>query len=838
MENAVKGEWSIRNITNQAWMHEGIREVFMQTMSLEGIVNDTIRHAKIGRKWWSQYTWNSPFGSSNESIKEYLSNGTHWTYLTKTEETINIIAAFADSKSNRTRRLVMHTYNHPDIWGIVESTNLDKELRAAVIITMDTNAASMWPQQRIFEATNPVPDRSEKTMVIVVETLGAAPIRTKGLINRLVNIGINRANISEIALPWTEHRRTASIYNKPMEMGEAETEMTWYLDNPASAWGKNKEKNKKQLSKIAMAMGFLPDALKSRLENMGYDRDIMNAKVMKKITKTIQETALQAFLSHTHNWPPLEKKPTINVGDKNIKDMFHTQMNTILKKQQEKRDNNEPTPVDITQINQAKDRSDKNNECKKKPHNGAKRRLEMNTSNQTTYKDNSKKTTTQTQHNKREEHNYGTNQAEIKKDTNHHPKTNPNPYADLVDVNPRDTQEERETIETLREKNMKIEYQATDGNCMFRCISQAVDGHPFLHTHYRERCLDRATGPMWPTLEPYMTDANGNKMNRSSYRHYMRLGEWGGYHELRVMAEDTARIITIWTKGELSFTFYPTGGTFTKEHINVSYHGHCHYNLLVPITNGNNKPELTIWEAELPPKIIRHDKVNVITWDKAQMAKATIITVDERMERGLVGLYTAEHVNSRYEECDNNKAKTEKSNHEDKYDKAIEWAIKSKQKYKTQYKNKNTKLILEIGPGKQAGLSTKAANYMRKEGINPHIIAVESTMAEEGEVAKAAKQKIESMGGTLIQGHSADPDVIHKVKKAMNGKQPFIAVSEHTGDIFSGESYPYTYSQLREHDLIGDKTISIPSEGATLWRPSTTKTMNIKKGTEIYIGKK
>jgi hypothetical protein len=64
--------------------------------------------------------------------------------------------------------------------------------------------------------------------------------------------------------------------------------MAWYVDNPMAAWGINKngtDTNTK--SPLALALGYLPDQVKTRLVEMGYDHDVMNSTMMKRITNII-----------------------------------------------------------------------------------------------------------------------------------------------------------------------------------------------------------------------------------------------------------------------------------------------------------------------------------------------------------------------------------------------------------------------------------------------------------------------------------------------------------------------------------------------------------------------
>jgi hypothetical protein len=151
---------------------------------------------------------------------------------------------------------------------------------------------------------------------------------------------------------------------------------------------------------------------------------------------------------------------------------------------------------------------------------------------------------------------------------------------------------------------------------------------------------------------------------------------------------------------------------------------------------------------------------------------------------------------------------------------------------------KDNPIILEIGTGMYARITTMLAELVRSKGKTPVLVAIESGESAQGLAADRAKETLTALGGHLVRGHSTEKVVVAKVKEHMQGRKPDVAVSETIGEIFSMEGYPHTYYEAVKSGMIGEGTTSIPAEGATLWRPADSRMTEVRKGSEIRMGEK
>jgi ribonuclease HI len=157
----------------------------------------------------------------------------------------------------------------------------------------------------------------------------------------------------------------------------------------------------------------------------------------------------------------------------------------------------------------------------------------------------------------------------------------------LIDVNPKMNIDDQNFYRHLHTLGHVVREQKTDGNCLFRCISTAMHGHPNNHLYYREHTITTLTGPLWERMQPFIDpEATNMEKAKQKYRTSMQYNPicppWGGSVETLAMSHITGRPITVHMHLQTPHTHRPDDLTITSntQPIHISYHRKQHYNLL------------------------------------------------------------------------------------------------------------------------------------------------------------------------------------------------------------------------------------------------------------------
>ncbi|EAR85579.1 OTU-like cysteine protease (macronuclear) [Tetrahymena thermophila SB210] len=132
---------------------------------------------------------------------------------------------------------------------------------------------------------------------------------------------------------------------------------------------------------------------------------------------------------------------------------------------------------------------------------------------------------------------------------------------------------ERNFMQELHQKkNLCIKVVGTDGNCLFRAVSDQMYGTEEFHKEIRSVCMDYIQIER-AFFENYIHEEFEDYINRKRQD-----GEWGDDIELEALSEIYNRPIEVYAYSSQPMrTFHETNFN-NNEPIRLSYHGKCHYN--------------------------------------------------------------------------------------------------------------------------------------------------------------------------------------------------------------------------------------------------------------------
>ena len=154
-------------------------------LGLTGIINSTTTEAEPGQEWWSPNKQDGPFGATTTSLAEYLSKGFKWAHLTSAAYTTEIINTFATNTSEKPRRIVMHTYDHPGVHSAIQKVQKMPHVRGTVLLSIDKDAIEVWPQREPWMYFHPEPMMCGPTMVVLIENKCAPPFQGELIMNQM-----------------------------------------------------------------------------------------------------------------------------------------------------------------------------------------------------------------------------------------------------------------------------------------------------------------------------------------------------------------------------------------------------------------------------------------------------------------------------------------------------------------------------------------------------------------------------------------------------------------------------------------------------------------------------
>ncbi len=137
-----------------------------------------------------------------------------------------------------------------------------------------------------------------------------------------------------------------------------------------------------------------------------------------------------------------------------------------------------------------------------------------------------------------------------------------------------------------------------------------------------------------------------------------------------------------------------------------------------------------------------------------------------------------------------------------------------------------------------ATLTNELLRIATTRKVSVHPLAIESTLSAMGHAVDSATVALEAHGGKTFRGFSTDPHTVKQVLAHLGTDSPHVLISECSGNFFSANGYPYVYSEALRSGTVGPTTTCIPAEGATIWRPASTRTIAHSLGTTAHIGTK
>ena len=99
-----------------------------------------------------------------------------------------------------------------------------------------------------------------------------------------------------------------------------------------------------------------------------------------------------------------------------------------------------------------------------------------------------------------------------------------------------------------------------------------------------------------------------------------------------------------------------------------------------------------------------------------------------------------------------------------------------------------------------------------------------------------ATQIMKELQGMLLRGHPTNTPTLRHIRTRIGHDHTHILLSNQVGEFFASKGYPHIYNTMVQNNIAGPKTISIPTEGATLWRPIDVTTIQQQPGTTVHIG--
>lgn len=150
----------------------------------------------------------------------------------------------------------------------------------------------------------------------------------------------------------------------------------------------------------------------------------------------------------------------------------------------------------------------------------------------------------------------------------------------------------------LDKVNLKVVHAETDGNCLFRAIAYQTYGNEHYHELVRAKCLRYIE-----VERDYFSDfIDGGKEAMDDYIYRKSTdGVWGDHVEIQAMSEIYDRSVEIYSYANTPMrTFNEISNPavaamkVNKVPLRLSFHGHNHYNSIMPITwqDGNKLTEL------------------------------------------------------------------------------------------------------------------------------------------------------------------------------------------------------------------------------------------------------
>lgn len=127
----------------------------------------------------------------------------------------------------------------------------------------------------------------------------------------------------------------------------------------------------------------------------------------------------------------------------------------------------------------------------------------------------------------------------------------------------------------MRSRGMYIKRMAKDGNCLFRCVSDRVNGDPEMHDVVRKLCMDYIHQEQ-EHFSQYITQ------NFDAYlRRKRRDQTYGNHIEIQAMSEMYNRPIVVYMYSDEPINSFQAESADGGIPLRLSYHGRNHYNVLV-----------------------------------------------------------------------------------------------------------------------------------------------------------------------------------------------------------------------------------------------------------------
>ena len=145
--------------------------------------------------------------------------------------------------------------------------------------------------------------------------------------------------------------------------------------------------------------------------------------------------------------------------------------------------------------------------------------------------------------------------------------------------------------------------------------------------------------------------------------------------------------------------------------------------------------------------------------------------------------------------------------------------------------------VIEIGPGMHALISRMISTHIKGRNHGVNLIMVETPLAAGGLAVTHARRQTKVHKGRVLEGYSTDPHICAEITRLAT-RNARIFAAEIIGNFFSSEAYPYIFAEACLQGIVKHDTITIPAQGATIWRPSDYTKIPIRKGTPVIWAEK
>ena len=174
---------------------------------------------------------------------------------------------------------------------------------------------------------------------------------------------------------------------------------------------------------------------------------------------------------------------------------------------------------------------------------------------------------------------------------------NPNPYnyqnqnkTPLQIQREKDLKLEEEFKKKIATKGYLLHQMKRDGNCLFTSVSDQIYGDEKYHKLLREKCMEYIS----------KNKAFFSLFIEGDFEHYVnrkkKLGIWGDNVEIQALSDIYQRPVEIYEKIEKPIVFCKAQMNKNKYPIRLSYHGHKHYNSLIPLMR--NDKEYSLYKSQ------------------------------------------------------------------------------------------------------------------------------------------------------------------------------------------------------------------------------------------------